>query len=235
MVPVHALVHSQNKRGISAFEIWGVRGNLLVNPRKASPQSLKELSVILRKKQEKTIAFRGLVPPGTLMVSDTTMAFFVPAGEHELFIGGTHGSDKVRKVKAWIPAMVMKYTWKNENHDVDVYWSSGSMEQVFDGQKCLTGAVMPNISSGQLCLGSSMDKVKFDEEIGVMQKAVLHSFFYSSFNEWRTAETGKIMDHCIDCVGKLVFQTRFWSGRGPCKELNKLVKDREQWVNISEI
>lgn len=222
MRPVTAIVLSENStRTAKCVTAFDIQAGQLVNPRPVDDKAIDQLTKPLIKKRSKPKHFSGLIPPRTISVEPTSMIFWIPEGEHTVFFG-----DKVdNKVLLWLPPLLFEYT--GPHHRVMVHWMLGSEEALREGKNILLPAPMPNISGGNLCLGSSMDKVKFTPNIALMQKGVVDSFFNSSFNEWRDKFTGPIMKWCIEmALPKNKMSRNLFPRRNTCAPLAKLIKKK---------
>lgn len=160
------------------IEKYLITGDLLHSPAYVSKEDMEELAEIVERTTD-VASFRGLVNERILYVGGAKMAFFSPGGPRLMYI---------HKVKSTETRMVMipngVFVYEGPYHKLSFYWCLGSMEQLRANEPCLLPAPMPNVNGGDVCLGDTMQNIKFTEDPVDMAEKVEQCFYAGSFNNW---------------------------------------------------
>lgn len=155
-----------------------------------------ELVDAIDRKAEKP-RFKGFVPKGVFHINGASMRFYLPSGVRRAFFRDDKSEQKkVEEVLLWLPAMVFSY--QGPKHQLDAYFCKGTFDELMDDKAMLTGAMLPNITTGNVCLGSAMKNVIFSSDIEEMMEIIVERFFGSVFNEWRYAGMRELVGQFID-------------------------------------
>ncbi len=236
MMAHSALVLYKGKQGTkdaALMELYQIDKNtgLLHSPRRINEDDLAELGQIAGKRS--IVSLGGMIPSNVFYVNKSSMGIYLPAGVHRIFLN-QGDTVKAKEELVWLPAMVFFYS--GPRHYVKAYWCKGTIEEVREDRAVLTGAPMPNVSGGTVCLGTSMSNVTYTNDIESMADVVIERFFGSAFNEWRTKDMREIMNRCKDIaadpdVRTIDIQKLFWHHVSP--EMHEHLKSNP-WRRFSQ-
>ena len=201
LVPTKALVLFENddKNKKNALEFCRIEGGVLLDfspitdiEVRAFVRAAKKVSVDKLHKSNPDLC--GPTKMKVVYLSGKHMIFHQPAGEYTLHFG-----TKGKSEKYWLPPMIFNY--KGPQHELDAFMFSGDVDAVLELKEKLIPALLPNISSsGEVCLGNSMAKAKYEANIPNMMKKILASFYNSSFSEFRFEENGPFLSECKEVL-----------------------------------
>lgn len=220
--PQMALVVSRTpsqKNDKAQLHFYRISAQRLHSPRRVTSEDMRALAEAIGDQKEQPY-FKGLLPEEVFYLSGTKMAFYLPAGIRRAFFRADEG--KADEVLLWLPAMVFHYG--GPQHSLFAYFCTGSFKELREDKAMLIGALLPNITRGNVCLGSSMAQVRFDTDPGEMMEIIIERFFGSMFNEWRYKGMRELIEQFIDMAKDpdvLHPETHvfFW------KNMPKLIKD----------
>lgn len=192
---------------LEKFDIDSSTGNL-VNPARLTEENTRELSNALVTDGVQGM-MSGTMPPYTLRVTRTSIAFGIPRGKRTLLLDTNDG--KPKKQDVWMPDMVLSYRWTSF-HNLDVFWTRSLEKAMAEPYvQHLWPAPTPNTDEvGNVCLGNTMDKVKFGISAFKMASDVIRCFMHGTFNEWRSEETIAMMKVMTAAAKNPKIASNFW-------------------------
>jgi len=232
-----ALVMSKTPEGNhteARLEVFNVDGRHLHSPRPVNDRDIRLLINAIDKKAEAP-RFRGMVPPEIFYLNGANMAFYLEAGVRRAFFRNDKDG-KPEEVLLWLPAMVFHY--KGPDHQLWAYFCTGTLQELYKDKARLMGAILPNITRGNVCLGSSMTKVTFQSDPEEMKEIIVERFFGSTFNEWRYKGMRELMEQFVDIakdpdLKRVNVQELFW--KNPPQLIKEYVTKEEPWKRPSHL
>lgn len=201
-------------------EFYQIRQGKLVDGRTLTLAECQEMVIIFQTMLGRTKdvgTLHGWVDPNILYVGPYDLIFRVPAGPRTLLF-------EKQKLPFWLPELVFKY--HGPQHDIEVFFSkAGDIRNVSRNEKVLTGAPLPNISGGSLCIGSSMDNIEFEPDIATMMGSVIGAFMQSAFDDWDGSEHLKMLND--------LFHPTETTHRNDWHE--HMQSQKRQWLSLNEI
>lgn len=205
-----ALVMYKNQSQSGWLERFDVAPNgMLVNPQRVTAATTSDLLDALSQAENRE-GFNGVLPPWTFRMTNNSIVFGIERGLHAIALEDNKG--KVKRVQVWMPDTVFSYKWTGF-HDVDVFWTRSLMEVMMQipTAQLLIPAPLPNTDlSGNLCLGDTMDKVKFGCPPTKMAEQIVHCLLNGSFNEWRDGFASDMIKVMMAAADHEPTRRNFW-------------------------
>lgn len=206
MEPRVAIVMYLNNDREAALERFDVSNGNLVNPRRLTQDNMRDVYEALESSNVQT-GFQGVLPMRTLSMTRNSLTFALPAQFHTFLLDTNDKGVKPQKV--WCPPIVFHYQWVG-HHTVHVFLCRQKELDSDKGPTLWPAPFMNTDHRGNVCIGDTMDRVKFGVSPVAMAHHVTRCFLMGTFNEWRDDDVIRMMKVMTSAAKDRTTRTNFW-------------------------